>query len=127
MNKFLVDLDLNYVRLSDGDVLLLADALHEHSKLSKLGLMDCNSFQNSLFMQSLQKVSRFASRSCLSEVHVDGLQYHPVKQQLEIYQASRQQKCLMKLDLRIATTEMPILQARERIAQTLENSLLTGE
>ena len=39
MNDSLTILSLLWITLSDDDILLLADALHQHSKLSTLGLI----------------------------------------------------------------------------------------
>ena len=67
MNKCLTLLALMDVTLSDDDILLLADALHQHSKISRLTLYGINSFQSPIFLQFLQKVFlRVSSRSCLS-------------------------------------------------------------
>ena len=81
-------------------------------------------------MQFLQEVFRFPSRSGLSQVDVDGLQYHTVKQQLDVYQAIRQQKCLPKIDLKIFNDDietLPRVDAESRAQVSLDKSLLTGE
>ena len=130
MNKHLATLGLNNVLLSDEDTLLLADAIREHSKISQLLLEGCNSFQNNLFVEFLQKVFDFPSRSCLSIVGVDDLQYHCMKHQLEIYQAICQQKGLPIIDLSIVNykTEMsPKLRMEVRARKSLNKTLLTGE
>ena len=88
MNKCLEMLSLSFLHLTNDDVLLLADALHEHSKLSILQLAFTNPFQPNIFIQFLQKVFAPSSKSCLFEIWVSDNQYLPMKQQLESYQAN---------------------------------------
>ena len=99
------------ITLSDDDILLLADALHQHSKLSTLGLSESNSFQSPIFLQFLQKVFHASSKSCLAQVDVDNSQYYPAMKQLESYQASRQKNGLPKIYLKIYNLEAEILPA----------------
>ena len=57
MNKCLTGLNLVDVALSDDDILLLADALHQHSKLSKLHLRGPIHFNHPSFCNSCRKYS----------------------------------------------------------------------
>ena len=114
LNKCLIVLDLMGVTLSDDDILLLADALHQHSKLLELHLAGSNSCQSPIFFQFLQKVFCASSRSCLSRVAVDNRQYYPAMKQFESYQASRQQNGLPQIRLKIYnmhTTLIPTIEA----------------
>ena len=105
-NKCLTLLNLRYVTLSDNDLLLLADALHEHSKLLELDLTSSNSFQSTIFFQFLQKLFNASSRSCLFEIWVDSRQYYPAIQQLDSYQASQQQNGLPQIELEICKSDV---------------------
>ena len=130
MNKWMICLDLSYVTLSDDDILLLADALHQHSKILELRLTGSNSFQSPVFLQFLQKVFCVCSRSCLYRVAVDNRQYHPAMKQLESYQASRQQNGLLQKHLNICNLEagfLPPLMVEVEATKNVEKSLLTGE
>ena len=101
MNKCLVELDLALVSLSDVDILLLADVLQQHSKLSSLNLSFSNLFQSTILLQFLQKVFCGSSRSCFSQVMVSKSQYYPAVKQLESYQASRQQNGFPQIQFEI--------------------------
>ena len=130
MNKCLTELNLGKVTLSDDDILLLADALHQHSKLSTLELRGSNSFQSPIFLQFLQKVFHVSSRSCLSRVNVGNRQYYPAMKQLESYQASRQQNGLPQIHLNIYNRDadlLPAVMAELAAMNKVEKSLLTGE
>ena len=130
LNKCLTILHLIGVILSDDDILLLADALHQHSKLSTLNLAGSNSFQSPVFLQFLQKVYHASSRSCLSLVLVDNSQFYRAMKQLEIYQASRQQNGLPQIQLKIYNTDAEFLPLAvdEKLARAnVEKGLLTGE
>ena len=130
MNKCLESLDLAYIHLANDDILLLADSLHVHPKLSELSLCGCNAFQQNLFTEFLQRVFKSSSRSRLSILHVDDLQYDSVKHQLEIYQAICQQKCLPKTDLVIVNDDnkiTPMAMSERRAVDSLNKNLLTGE
>ena len=129
-NKCLTLLDLMCVTLSDDDILLLGDALHQHSKLSTLHLFGSNSFQSPIFLQFLQKVFHASSRSCLSRIEVDNRQYYPAMKQLESYQASRQQNGLPRIFLEICNMDAEFLSsamAEDLAKETVEKSLLTRE
>ena len=130
MNKWLTFLDIPGVILSDDDILLLADALHQHPKLSVLHLTLCNSFQSPVFLQFLQKVFCASSGSCLARVGVDNSQYYPAMNQLESYQASRQQNGLPPIYLEIYNTDAAfssLIMAETAAIENLEKSLLTGD
>ena len=130
MNKCLTSLELNSVTLSDDDILVLADALHQHSKLSTLTLARSNSLQSHIFLQFLQKVFCTSSKSCLSMVGVDNRQYYPAMKQLESYQASRQKNGLPQICLSIKDIYSKLIRpimAELVAAKIIEKSLLTGE
>ena len=130
MNKCLTGLDLLFITLSDDDILLLADALHEHSKISKLNLAKSNSFRSNIFYQFLQEVFCTSSRSCLSGVWVDDSQYRPAMKQLESYQAHRRQNGLPLVHLKIYNNErinFPLVMAETSAQLNMDKSLLTGE
>ena len=130
MNKCLTYLDLAFVTLSDHDILFLADALHQHSKLSELHLMGSNPFHSPIFLKFLQKVFCVSSRSCLSCVDVGTRQYYLAMKQLESYQTSRQQNGLPQIHLEIYNMEenfRPMVKAENAAKNNMEKSLLTGE
>ena len=130
MNKCLTWLELMDPSLSDDDILLLADALHQHSKLDLLNLTSSNSFQSPIFLQFLQKVFHVSSKSCLSMVAVDNRQYPRAMKQLESYQASRQQNGFPQIRLKIYNDDANFLtavMAEQTATEKAEKSLLTGE
>ena len=122
-------LSLSFLHLSDDDVLLLADALHKHSKLSVLG-MGHNPFRPSIFAQFLHKVFAPSSKSRLYEIWVHDYQYHPMKQQLESYQTNQQQNGLPHINLKIVNFQEGFFKTAlpEGVATAnLDQSFLTGE
>ena len=130
MNKCLTSLGLMGVTLSDDDILLLADALHQHSKLSSLSLKDSNSFQPPIFLQFLWKVFRASSRSCLSVVEAGNRQYYRAMEQLKSFQASRRRNGLPQIHLMIYNQDanwLPAVMVEMKATKNVEKSLLTGK
>ena len=130
MNQCLTSLDLMGIPLSDDDILVLADALHQHAMLSTLGLFQSNSLHSPIFFQFLQKVFCVSSRSCLCIVVVDNRQYYPAMKQLESYQVHRQQNGLPQIYLEINILEQTAFSAaiaEIKATKNLEKGLLTGE
>ena len=123
MNKCLATLSLNSLHLSDDDVLLLADALHEHANLSALSVALTNPFQPSIFTQFLRKVFESSSKSCLSEISVLDYQYSPMQQQLETYQVNRQQEGIPQINLTIFNVQ-EVLSNPARTEQLATGNLL---
>ena len=130
MNKCLSVLSLRFLHLSNDDVLLLADALHKHSKLSLLFLAFTNPFRPNIFIQFLGKVFGLSSKSCLSVISVCNYQYNPMKRQLESYKAKQQENGLPQTNLEIFNMECAIakpLADEDAAAANLHQELLTGK
>ena len=130
MNNCLTTLDLKLVTLSDDDILLFADALHQHSKISKLCLAGSNSFRSTIFLQFLEKLFHSSSQSCLCQGNVDSDQYYPAMKQLESYQASQRQNGFPEIQLKIynsVDSHSSAAMAEKVAIEKMKKPLLTGE
>ena len=133
MNKCLTFLRLMYVTLSDDDILLLADALHQHSKLSDTRYLRVQFISIAhLFAVLAERYFVLLQGAACLRFDVDNRQYYPAMEQLENYQASRLQNGLPQIYLEGLQYGLKIIipsstWLRKSATENVEKSLLTGQ